>query len=992
MNPERWDQIKQVYHAALDLEPGRREEFLKEACAGDESLFKEVTSLLSREGNSGGLFESPALDVVAKALAEDQAHKPEPNLVGQMLLHYRILEKIGVGGMGVVYRAEDTKLRRKVAIKFLPDQRSGDREQLARFKREAELLASLSHPNIAVIHGLQESDDTYFLDLELVEGKTLADQLEKGPLPLKQAIDICVQIAEGLEAAHERGIVHRDLKPGNVKVTSDGKVKILDFGLAKSFRNPAIEAEQPPSPVITDEMTRPGIIRGTAAYMSPEQAQGKTVDKRTDIWAFGCVLYNCLTGKRAFPGETVSETLASILKDEPDWEALPPAIPLTIRSLLHRCLRKDPRDRLHDIADARIELKEAFGKFTEVPAAGRVPIRMLIAAGTAILLVGLLIGVGVTRYFGSTNSRKSQPVARSSISLVPGHGLGSPESATGRPVWTDLAISKDGRLIVYSSAATKPGPQGKSQLYLRRSDQFEARPIGGTDGGCNPFLSPDDRWVGFWVDGELMKVAIDGGVPVHLCHVLFPFGASWGADNSIVFAPFENTGLFRISAEGGVPEVLTTPDKTKEERSHRLPHCLPDGKGVLFTILKEAFDLEPRIAWLDPGTRKWSVLMEDAADARYVPTGHLVFLRQGMLMAVEFNLERHQVTGQPVPAIANVMQALNSTQSWQNSAAGQFCISDSGSLVYAEGGILPEEQNSLVWVNHKGQSTPAMSIKAHFLAARLSPDGRRIAYWTFGRERAIWVYDLERGTVNLLTNKGRPAFLTWSPDGKRVVFGWSKTAPSNLYWQAADGSSAMERLTAGSDYTQYPGSWSPDGSTLAVVEVNPGTFWRIGMMDLRTRRITPFLKPVAIEEYDPEFSPDGRWIAYTTTESGRNEVYVRPYPGQGGKWLISREEGSDPLWARNGKQLFYRSNPSEDRQQVWIVDVRTDGGFSAGKPRLLFEGQRLNSCSPIRSWDLSLDSQRFLMVKGEETNLTPVNQLFLVQNWFEELKRLVPAK
>jgi Tol biopolymer transport system component len=909
-------------------------------------------------------------------------------MIGKTLGYYRIVEKLGAGGMGVVYRADDSHLGRQVAIKVLPDAFTGDPERLARFEREAKLLASLNHPNIAAIYGLEEADGKRFLVLELVEGETLAEGLSRGPLPIEAALGVCRQIAEGVEAAHEKGIIHRDLKPGNVKITPEGKVKILDFGLAKAYQREGSVPDLSKSPTLTDEMTRPGVILGTVAYMSPEQATGKPVDRRTDVWAFGCVMFECLTGRQAFQGDTVTEILAAILRGEPDWQALPAATSWKVKDLLHRCLRKDPKERLHDIADARIEIGESIGQPLEtVTVARRFSVGWLAAGAAMLLLAGVLIEFLVRR---ATQPAPSFPVVRSVIKLESGHWLDGmrTEWALQRPFRTAVAMSKDGHFIVYSAITENPGPQAKPQLYLRRTDQSEAKPMAGTEGGINPFLSPDDRWVGFWAGGKLMKVSIDGGVAVTLCDVLWPFGTSWGPENSIIFAPGPGSGLFRVSAEGGELESLTTPERTHEEYGHRLPHCLPDGKGVLFTIMREAFDLQPRIALLDLKTRKWRVLMGDAADGRYVPTGHLVFLRQGTLMVVPFDLERHEVTGQPVPAIANVMQALNVSASVYNTAAGQFSISDSGWLVYAEGGILPDRQNSLVWVDHKGGAEPIASFKAPFFAPRLSPDGQRIAYTTLGREQPLWVYDLNRGTASRLTDEGRTSFVTWTPDGKRVVFDWSKTGAPNLYWQPADGSSAMERLMT-SDYWQFPGSWSPDGTTLAFVEWPQLNIGDVLLLDLRSRRITPFLNSRADERY-PEFSPDGRWMAYASDESGRWEVYVRPFPGPGGKWLISQEGGMAPLWARDGKQLFYKSGPW-GHEKVWVVDVRTDGGFSASKPRLLFNAPGLGSGNPIRTWDLSLDGQRFLMVKIEEAKSTPVTEMVLVMNWFEELKRLAPT-
>jgi serine/threonine-protein kinase len=551
-----------------------------------------------------------------------------------------------------------------------------------------------------------------------------------------------------------------------------------------------------------------------------------------------------------------------------------------------------------------------------------------------------------------------------------------------------MAMSSDGHFVVYSAVRQNPGPQTKPHLYLRRTDQLEARPISGTEGGISPFLSPDDRWVGFWADGKLMKVPLDGGVPVTLCDAEMPFGASWGKDDTIVFSASRVSGLFRVPANGGKPETLTTPDKTREELSHRLPHWLADGRGVLFTIMREQGDFQPRVALLDLRTRKWSVLLEDAADARCVPKGRVVFLRQGNLMAGRLDLDKREVVGLPVPAISGLAQALNFMNPDMDTAAGQFAISDSGWLVYAVGGISPDLDSTLVWVDQRGNAQPAAPLKAFFAFPRLSPDGQRVAYTTLGMSYRAWVYDLGRGTATPLTADGKVWNITWTPDGQRVVFNWGKLgSASPLSWQPADGSSPMERLTT-SDNNQWLGSFSPDGATLAFVEDRPETGADILLLGLRSRRVTPFLSSKA-NERDPTFSPDGRWLAYVSDESGRWETYVKPFPAPGGKWQISSEGGSEPLWARNGKQLFYRWE-SGDSQQVWAVDARTDGAFSASKPRLLFEGSRFQGGMP-RCWDISLDGQRFLMVKIEERKAAPLTEMVLVENWFEELKRLAPA-
>jgi serine/threonine-protein kinase len=902
-------------------------------------------------------------------------------MIGTTLSHYRIIEKLGAGGMGEVYRAEDTKLGRQVAIKVLPDIFSSDPERLARLEREAKLLALLNHPNIAAIHGLEEAAGRRFLVLELVEGETLAQRIAKGPLPIEEALEVCRQIAEGVEAAHEKGIIHRDLKPANVKITPEGKVKVLDFGLAKALQGQPASSD---SPTIS-EMTRPGVLLGTAAYMSPEQAKGKPVDKQADIWAFGCILYECLTGQSPFRGETVTDTLAKILEVEPDWNHLPVRTPTSLRTTLHRCLQKDSRFRLHDIADVRIEIEDSIAQPAEAVGVSRhYPFRWIVACAAVMLLAGILIDRVLTKYFQPPPSAAS--VITSTIKVEPGHWLDGMRTTSEleRPSRTAMAISSDGRFIVYSAIEENPGPQAKPRLFLRRMDQSEARPISGTEGGINPFLSPDSRWVGFWADGKLKKVPVEGGVPTTLCDISPWFwGASWSADNGIVFTDGVKAGLSRISAEGGKPETLTEPDPKREEASHRLPSWLPNGKAVLFTVVSHGWDRQPWLALFRLDTGEWHVLLPNAADARYVSTGHLVFLRQGTLMAVRFDSARLEVIGQPSPVAENVMQAF-SADPLHNTAAGQFGVSDSGSLTYAAGGVVPDQKNSLIWVDRRGVEQPITALQFPFFAPRLSPDGQRIAYATTGREWQVWVYDLGRGTNSRLSGEGMATFPIWTPDGKRLLLGWHKSLALNLFWQPYDGSSPMERVTT-SEYIQYPGSWSSGGRMVALVEWHPDTEYDIAVLDTRSGRATSFQNSQFAEMY-PEFSPDGRWIAYASNESGRYEIYVRPFPGPGMKYPVSSEGGTQPLWARDGNQLFYRW-----QDQVWSVDVQTDGGFVASKPRMLFEHPGCQTSGPIRSYDLSHDGQRFLMVRLEQRKPTPVTEIILVLNWFEELKRLLPA-
>lgn len=663
---------------------------------------------------------------------------------------YRILEEIGRGGMGVVYEAEDTKLFRKVAIKVLPEIFTTDPERLARFEREARVLASLNHPNVAAIYGVEEADGKRFLVLELVEGETLFERLSRGALSLEETLDVCRQIAEGLEGAHEKGIIHRDLKPSNVKITPERKVKILDFGLAKALHDQVSGVDISKSPTIIADMTEPGVIIGTAAYMSPEQATGRPVDKRADIWAFGCILFECLTGNRTFEGETVSEIVAAILKEEPDWKAVPAPTPSRIKDLLQRCLQKNPRQRLRDIGDARLEIEAPVAFPSEAAAAPRRFSVLWLAVGAAVaFLAAFFFRPTLMRYI---RPAPSPSVVTSTIKVEPGHRLEGQSRDLERPGRTAMAISKDSKFIVYSAIVENPDSQARPQLYLRKMDQSKASPIAGTEAGIHPFLSPDSRWVGFWADGKMKKVLVEGGVPITLCDAPLLYGANWGRDNSIVFADGDLTGLSRVSAEGGEPETLTRPDQKRDESSHRLPSWLPDEKALLFTVMTYGFDPKPRLAMLRLDTGESRVLLEDAADARYLPTGHLVFLRQGTLMAVRFDRTKLEVIGQPVALREDVMQGFGFTYR-HHTGAGQFGISDTGSLIYAPGGVPPPPSHSLVWIDQKGAEQSAAALRFPFSGPRLSPDGKRVTYVTVPGF-LVYVYDLASGTNSRLTDEG----------------------------------------------------------------------------------------------------------------------------------------------------------------------------------------------------------------------------------------------
>jgi hypothetical protein len=665
---------------------------------------------------------------------------------------------------------------------------------------------------------------------------------------------------------------------------------------------------------------------------------------------------------------------------------LPQDVPPQVREVLQRCLQKDVRLRYHDIADVRLDIEALESQPPEAKAALRRPSRLLLAACMAVILfAGILIGSALMKYF---QQAFPAPVVNTIIKIEPGLWLASRGMALTRqrPSYTAMAISGDGMFVVYSAIEENPGPQVKPRLYLRRMDQSVAMPIAGTEDGVNPFLSPDNRWVGFWSDGKLKKVPVEGGVATALCDVTgYAYGASWGRDNSIVFADgFVTPHLSRISAGGGKPEILAKPDPKRDEYRYCLPSWLPNGKAVLFTIMRHTVDAQPSVALLRLDTQDRHVLLQDAADVRYVPTGHLVFLRQGALMSVRFDPVRLELEGQPVALVNNVMQAFYPASVAYHTGAGQFGISETGSLIYAPGAVLPDQKNSLVWVDQKGVEQAVTSLQFPFAVPRLSPDGRKIAYAV--NESQVWVHDLDRGTNSRLNVERLAGHPIWTPDGGRLLFQYQKSQLWNLFWQPYDGSSPMQQL-ATSEYPQFPGSFSRDGKKVVFVEWHEDAGGDIAVVDVDSGKVAPFANNPKFSEAQPVFSPDGRWIAYTSDESGRYEVYVQPFPGPGGKYPVSSEGGDQPLWARNGKQLFYRR-----QDQVWVVDVQTNNGFVTGRPRLLFEKSGYAGYIPVRCWDLPLDGQRFLMVKRDQNKPSPATEMVLIQNWLEELKRRIPVK
>ncbi len=890
---------------------------------------------------------------------------------GARLGVYDITAPIGEGGMGQVYRATDTTLGRQVAIKILPDAFAADPHRLARFEREAKTLASLNHPHIATIYGFEKSGGLHLLVMELVEGDDLSQRLARGAIPLDEALPIAKQIADALEAAHEQGIIHRDLKPANIKVRPDGTVKVLDFGLAKAIE-PAgtTSASSSMSPTIP-LMTEAGIILGTAAYMSPEQARGKTIDKRADIWAFGCVLYEMLAGSLAFGGETSSDRIARVLTQEPDWQALPEATPGPILVLIRRCLEKSSQRRLRDIGDARLEIETALTEPARVavpaggpkPTLGTGPRWRQATLGLSLLLVTLVIAVAVWK------TRTSASVRR-----VPAHLVLSipPAAPVSIGVGPSVAFSPNGTSLAYVARSGST-----TQLYLRLIDQLEARAILGTQGAEGPFFSPDGQWIGFFADHKLKKIGLRGGEPVTLCGAPVGLGASWGTDDRIIFASVPDSGLLRVSAAGGTAQVLTTLDLKTGENGHYWPEILPGNKAVMFSVITNTGEPHIAVRRLDTG-EQWT-LIDGGTNAHYAATGHIVVARVSALRAVPFDLSRLQVTGPPFPILEGVLN---------NPFSGaQYSFSDDGSLAYIPAGA-PVPGRTLVWVDRRGMARALPAPPQAYMDPRVSPDGQRVALEIVeGARGDIWIYELKRGSLTRFTSEGfENETPMWTPDGQRLAFGSSRNGVvMSLFWKAADGSGAEERIWT-SDHHMHLGSFSPDGRWLTFADYHPITSGDIGVIPLQGDHTPqPWLR-TSFHEWGAVFSPDGFWLAYVSNESGRNQIYVQAFPGPGRKWQISVDGGTEPVWARNGRELFFR-----DGDKLFAVATQTRPVFSAGPPDLLFQSryERGLTLGHI-NYDVAPDGQHFLMVQGSEQEAAPT-QLSVIVNWFEELNRRVPT-
>jgi serine/threonine-protein kinase len=912
---------------------------------------------------------------------------------GSSFGNYEILSALGKGGMGEVWRARDKKLGREIAVKTLPDEFARDSERLSRFEREARLLASLNHPNIASVYGLEESAGTRFIVLELVEGDTLAGVLQRGPIATEEALKFALQIAMAIEAAHEKGVIHRDLKPANIKITPDGKVKVLDFGLAKAFDSDPGEAGLSNSPTLSMAATAKGMILGTAAYMSPEQARGTNVDNRTDIWAFGCVLYEMLTARQAFRGEHVSDILASVLAREPDFTLLPARLNPRVRETIQRCLDKDPKRRWQAIGDVRLEIERilASGELNAPAAdiathASKAGMRAILpwAVGAAVVAA---IAVWVLK---PVPPEERRPVMRFEY-LVPAGGLQQFRN-TGRPV---VAFSPDGRHFVYNTIAG---------LVLRSLDSLAARVIPGTEALpsptlTNPFFSPDGEWVGYYsAEGQagLRKIAISGGAPVVIGPASNPFGATWGKDGKILFAQPE--GIMRVSADGGTPELIV---KTNAGEQAFGPSLLPDGKTVLFSLTRgtgsDRWDQAEIVAQV-PGTSQRKVLFRGGSDVMYVPSGHLVYAVGDVLFAVAFDGSKLEVKGGPVPIVTGVQRAGGAGAA---TASANYGISARGDLVYLNTlGIAQVLQTTLGIVDRTGSIRRLDVPPGTYRSPRASPDGRQLAVETVSDtgQSIIWVYDLAGGkAIRRLTQDGNNTRPVWTRDGKSIVYGSDREKPYGIFLQAADGSGLPQRLTSAEEGVQhYPESWSPDGRVLsfgAVKQPFGQSSWGLWTLAIDEAEKKPklFYDLPTSNEFGSVFSPDGKWIAYASNAENQFGIYVQPYPPTGVKYQISRSGGAWPVWSPNGSELIYRLNVGNATPKMNAVTITT-------KPVPAFTSEKelsMQGFVPVanyREYDILPNGKEFVMVfpVGQQASAPPQQpSIHIVLNFAEELKTRV---
>ena len=885
--------------------------------------------------------------------------------VGDRLGHYTVTALIGEGGMGQVYRATDSQLAREVALKVLPDTFASDPERLDRFQREAQLLASLNHPGIAAIYGLEDAPATgggqtgaRALVLELVEGQTLADRIAVGPIPIDEALPIAAQIADALEAAHQAGVIHRDLKPANIKIREDGTVKVLDFGLAKAVDGASADGDPVDAPTVAGS-TQIGMVIGTPAYMSPEQAKARPLDQCTDVWSFGVVVFEMLTGRSLFVGESMSDVLAEVLKTAPDFAWLPSDTPLPVRRLLRRCLHKDKKRRLPDIGVARLEIADALesAEVTDAPQVAPPPAppprpvsspwRLALAAVVGGALAASAAAWWVTRapepataWFAISTSQ-TDPLFVADVS-------------------TDLAISVDGRQLVYLTEG-----DGQRRLQHRALDTLAPTTIVADGSPFNPFFSPDGEWVGYYDSSGpvLERVSLANGSVVTICDLPGNLaGAAWGDDGTIVFATTDQSGgLWSVPASGGDPVRLTTPDPARGEFAHRFPQILPGEDAVLFTVIGGA-EREPHVAVLTRSTESWTTLVP-GTDARYAASGHLVYGAEGALRAAPFDLARLTVSGPPVPVVEGVTT--------KPSGAVNFDLARTGSPVYMSGDPELTMKRTLLRVTRDGDQMPLTGMPSgDYETVRLSPSGDRLAV-ALGAPGDVWTFDVSRGTLTrVATDDANDTQPLWTPDGQRLVFASDRDGPLGLYWKQANGSGAAEPLLPREEsFAVIPETWSSDGTQLLFTDALTGgglTTERGGRANIWTLSVSDGAASTLVEmdsnEGHADVSPDGAWVAFHSDLSGRPEIYIDAYPALGQRTLISTDGGRAPLWSPDGRELFFLT---VDGQQIQGVTIDTAPALTIGPARVLAEGNFLPSLGPERPYDVTPDGQAFVVIAPE---------------------------
>jgi serine/threonine-protein kinase len=959
----RWRRIEEICQAALERQPGDREAFLCDACGGDDAVRQEIETVLANLPRAEMFLEQPLAEVAAQMLEGT----PDPVLTGLKLNALTIGPLIGAGGMGQVYRARDAELDRDVAVKVLLPEFARDADAVARFAREARVLATLNHPNIAQIHGLEKSDATTAIVMELIDGETLTERIGHGPAAVSDMLPVARQIAEALEAAHDHGVIHRDLKPGNIKIKADGTVKVLDFGLAKSIQQTPPEAD---APVISaDPSTMPGMILGTTAYMAPEQARQKPVDRRVDIWALGCVMFEMLTAQPAFTGETPSDVLVRIIEHEPDWQALPATTPPAIRRLLHRCLEKSARHRLDSAAVVRLELDEAARQPASASSTDPAVSTRSLWRGMAWAAFGTL--ALVTAMIAARPRPPAPPGSLVATSfIVNGANLAAPG--------VHFAVAPTGRSVIFSGNYNR-----RNVLFRRDLDRLDPEPIAGSDGGSDVFFSHDGQSIGFETRSELWAASLDGSASRLLLPNQPLRGGDWGEDGRIVIGRV-GSGLWTTSAAGDQARQLTVP--AAGER-HELPHILPGGRAVLFTIMSANAPARAAVVRLDTGETRY---LFEGIGARFVDSGHLVFGRQGQLWAVAFDPISLRTQGAARPVRHDVL--------W--SAAGYPQFSTGGNLLayLRTTHTLPDLGKSTpVLVDRRGQSKDLTLRPDNYLLARLSPAGDRLVVQV-GATRDLWTYDLRRGTFTRLTSDRIVAYSApaWTPDGSHVVFtSWFK-GEVGLGWVPADASGPVEALVVGVGMRSFERTHPvivPDGSAVIMTGLAPGAAVEdllIVPLANEHRLETLFTGPGV--ERNPAMAPNGRFLAYNADDSGRHEVYVRPFPDvRARRWQISTDGGASPVWTRGGREIIYK----DGQGRIMAAAVRTDGAggltVSRLEPLFAFGDRTMNGLD--RDFDVTSDGEQFLFLTsaGAARNEAAV-ELVLLQNWREELMRLVPRE